>query len=75
MTKYALQDIKSYVTPSIVRAKKGDRLTVYKVDGQIAYCQNLGGLPFVTTLDRLSDEYVAADPPETKITQPIKRRR
>lgn len=74
MTKYALQDIKSYVNPSVMRAKRGDRLTVYKVDGQIAYCVN-GGVAFTTTLDRLSDEYVAAAPPETKITQPIKRKR
>ena len=73
MQKYAKNDIKSYVNSSVIRAKKGDRLTVYKVDGQIAYCIN-GGVAFTTTLDRLSDEYVAAAPPETKITQPIKRR-
>lgn len=73
MTKFALQDIKSYINPSVIRAKKGDRLTVYKIDGHIAYCVN-GGVAFTTTLEQLSDEYVAAAPPETKITQPKKRR-
>ena len=72
MTKYAAADICSYVNPSEVRAAKGDVLTVFKVDGHIAYCVN-GGVAFTTTLDTLSDEYVAPEPP--KIEQNTRRRR
>ena len=73
MQKYAKNDIKSYVNSSVIRAKRGDLLTVYKIDGHIAYCVN-GGVAFTTTLEQLSDEYVAAAPPETKIAQPKKRK-
>ena len=72
VNKYAKQDIVSYVSSSTIRAKKGDVLEVFKIDGNIAYCKR-GKVSFTTTLDNISDEYVAAEKPE--ISKPIKKRK
>ena len=66
MIKYAMVDIKSYANSNIVRAKRGDTLNVFRVDGLIAFCVNSeNGVAFTTTMDNLSDDYVEGAPPES----------
>ena len=76
MTKmYAKVKLASHVAPSVVMAKQGDVVHVYKEDGEISLCLNAVGVRFAVRSEKLSADPVAAAPEETPIIQPKRRRR